>query len=311
MSDSLFLEPGKGIQSQAGHWYQIVQLLGAGGNAVTYLVVSTSDSYRGTLFALKIFRRLSKPERRDSFLREIKFLQEQNHPAIMRVFDEGIFKQYGTDAIMHEHPFVVAEYLPQTLYQVMRAADTSVVEKISFSTQLLSSLIFLENAEHQVVHRDIKPQNVFVKGRSCVLGDFGLMKVLDRGPEDDRDIFKESIGPGMPFFYRTPDLVAYAKDGVPLTTKTDVFQLGLVLTELFTGRNPISRPANDDILSPVVLERIGTCPGALGASTAALLNRMLIVEVDRRPKASELMDGWMGLFENACQQSRALEGRVF
>lgn len=303
MTDSLFLEPEKGIQSEAGHWYQIVQLLGAGGNAVTYLVVSTSDSYRGTLFALKIFRRLSKPDRRNSFLREVKFLKDQSHPAVMRVFDEGTYKS--------EYPFVVAEYLPQTLYQVMRADRASAAEKISFSTQLLSSLVFLEHAEHQVIHRDVKPQNIFVKGRSCVLGDFGLMKVLDKSAEDDREFFTESVSPGMPFFYRTPDLVEYAKTGAPLTTKTDVFQLGLVLTELFTKKNPMRRPAGNDILSPIVLDPIGHCPGDLGPSVASLLNRMLTLEVDRRPRASELIDGWMGLFESVCKQSRALEGRVF
>ncbi len=228
MVDELYLEPEKSIQSVTGHWYQIIQLLGAGGNAVTYLVVSTSDAYRGIPFALKIFRRLSKPERRNSFLQEVEFLREQNHPAIMRIFDEGNFR-YAAGGIKNEYPFVVAEYLPNTLHQVMRSGSTSLAERVSFSVQLLSALTFLQHAEHPVVHRDIKPQNIFVKGKSCVLGDFGLMKILDKTIADDQLTFKESIGPGMPFYYRTPDLVAYAKDGTPLTTKTDVFQLGLVL----------------------------------------------------------------------------------
>ena len=59
-----------------------------------------------------------------------------------------------------------------------------------------------------------------------MLGDFGLMKLLDDTNVEDREIFKESIGPGMPFYYRTPDLVAYAKNEAQLTVKSDVFQLG-------------------------------------------------------------------------------------
>lgn len=310
MTDELYLDPGRSIQSVAGHWYQIVQLLGAGGNAVTYLVVSTAGPYRGIPFALKIFRRLSKPERRNSFLQEVEFLKKQSHPAIMRVFDEGTFR-YSAGGVKNDYPFVIAEYLPNTLFQIMRAKSTSIAEKVSFSVQLLSGLTFLERAEHPVVHRDIKPQNVFIKAKSCVLGDFGLMKILDQNVADDQITFKESIGPGMPFYYRTPDLVAYAKDGVPLTTKTDVFQLGLVLAELFTGWNPSKRPQNDDVLSPVVLDDLGDCPGKFIGSIATLISRMLTLDASRRPAASDLLDGWMGLFESVCNESRGLEGKVF
>jgi serine/threonine protein kinase len=285
VADNLYLEPGRSIESRVDHWYRIVQLLGTGGNAVTYLVIATSKSYKGVPFALKIFRRLSKPERRDSFLREVQFLQAQNHPAVMRVFDEGIFK-FRVDGNDNEYPFVVAEYLPQTIRQVMRARNASVAERVSFAVQLLSALSFLEAAEHPVIHRDIKPENIFVKGKSCVLGDFGLMKLVNQADDESRRLFEESIGPGMPFFYRTPDLVAYVKDGVPLTTKTDVFQLGLVLAEMFTGWNPLQRPANNNILAPVVLEHLGQCPGQFGGRIAALLNRMLTIDPAQRQLAS-------------------------
>lgn len=46
------------------------------------------------------------------------------------------------------------------------------------------------------------------------------MKLLSDGGDDDRLVFTESIGPGMPFFYRTPDLVAYANDGEPLPLRS-------------------------------------------------------------------------------------------
>ena len=87
--------------------YTCMQRLGVGGTAETYLMLATEGPLRGQFFALKIFRRLSKPEWRESFLAEVKFLQGCNHPAVMRVFDEGLY--------LDEHPFVVAEYLPDTL----------------------------------------------------------------------------------------------------------------------------------------------------------------------------------------------------
>ena len=100
----------------------------------------------------------------------------------MRVFDTGVF--------YNQHPFLVAEYLPRTLHQIIRADSASVTLKISFATQLLSALAYLESLEKSVIHRDIKPQNIFVKGNSCVLGDFGLMKWEGLGDAEDKDVFK-------------------------------------------------------------------------------------------------------------------------
>jgi serine/threonine-protein kinase len=115
---------------------------------------------------------------------------------------------------------------------------------------LLSALRYLASSRPPVVHRDVKPQNIFIKGRSCVLGDFGLMKVLNGSEEMDREVFRESTGPGMPYYYRTPDLIAYAKGEANITPKSDVFQLGLVAAELFTGWNPANKSENilDDLI---------------------------------------------------------------
>lgn len=309
MSDSLFLDPGRSIRSESGEWYRIIQTLGVGGNAVTFLVVSTSGANTGVLFALKCFRKLSQPERRTAFHLEINFLKGRSHPSVMRVFDQGLFR-YTIGGVEGEYPFVVAEYLGTTLRHVMRMKSSSLAQRVSFSVQLVSALVYLERSDPQIIHRDIKPENIFIKGSSCVLGDFGLMKALDGSEEQDREVFKESVGAGMPFFYRTPELVEYATVGGELTTRTDVFQLGLVLAELFTGRNPARPPANGNIYAPVELEPIGHCPGEFGAGVAGLLRRMLDRTSGHGLRASEVMDGWMGLFASVCESTHRLEGRT-
>jgi len=306
MADYFNVEVGQGIHAASGNWYSCVQHLGTGGNAVTFLVLATSGPHEGVFFALKVFRKLSQPARRDRFLQEVGFLLGANHPALMRVYDSGVFRVGKS-----EFPFVVAEYLPQRLYEVIRAGQTTIAQKISYAMQLLSALAYLNALQPKVIHRDIKPQNIFVKGRSCVLGDFGLMKLIDGEVEQDREMFRESVGPGMPFFYRTPDLVAYARNEADLTTtKTDVFQLGLVLVELFTGRNPAKRPANDDPLAPLELEPIGIIPGGMSNSILPLLNRMLIWDPPGRPEAVSLLDPWQGVFRTAAERAHALEGKV-
>lgn len=301
MADYFSLTIGQSVRAASGVWYRNLQLLGSGGNAATFLVEATSGPNKGLLFAAKVFRRLSKPERRAGFLQEIAFLKSCDHPAIMRVFDDG--------EVYEEYPFVVAEYLPTTLHQVIRAKVARMVEKVSYAVQLLSGLSYLASLNEPVIHRDIKPANIFIKGHSCVLGDFGLMKLEKARDPGDREEFKQSVGVGMPFRYRTPDLVDYLSRGVSPSTKSDVYQLGLVLGELFTGKNP--QRAADDFLEPVVLDVLGPIPGAAGAGIANLISRMLAPDPAQRSAASTFLDPWQGVFLDAVKRSHALEGRVF
>ncbi len=301
MADSFHLSIGQGIQSETGVWYRNLQILGMGGNAVTFLAVATSGQHRGVPFAIKVFRRLSKPERRGSFLSEMQFLKDCNHPSILRIYDAGIYRQ--------NHPFFVAEYLPNTLHKEIRGGKNSVVVRISYALQLLSALAYLEGlVPAAVIHRDIKPQNIFIKGMSCVLGDFGLMKYAYTDEADDQESFKESVGFGMPFAYRTPDQVAYLNNESALTPKSDVFQLGLVLAELFTGRNPERRAA--DFSAPVELDPLGAIPGSLSESITSVLSRMLVMDPNSREVASRFLAPWEGIFQSAVKQAHALEGRA-
>lgn len=301
MPDNVYLEVGKGVRSNTDNWYKVIQPLGAGGNAATFLVLCTSGMNKGQLFAIKIFRRLSIPNRRKRFLDEIEFLKGCDHPAIVPVFDDGLY---------YDTPFVVVEYLPETLRRALPKSFT-IVQKVGYSLQLLSAINYLASRNPPVIHRDIKPENIFVKGNLCVLGDLGLLKVLndDENIEDDRNMMNESYGPRMPFFYRTPDLVDYALTGKPLTSKTDVFQLGLVLAELFSGINPEQRP--EDILAPVVLEPLRNIPGTSGAGIATLIYRMLVFEPENRPSARDLLDPFQAIMEDIVQKAIDLNGKAY
>ena len=300
MSDHFEISRWKSIQAASGKWYKAVELLGTGGNAATVLAYCGSKPTKGLLFAVKVFRRLSKPERRDAFLREAEILRGCDHPAIMKVYDEGVY--YG-------NPFIVLEYLPKTLGEVMRSG-ASILEKVAYAFQLISALDYLDTQVPQLVHRDLKPPNIFIKGGSCVIGDFGLIKVLDEeDQEEDKAILKESIGVGMPFHYRTPDLVDYFNNVAPITTKSDIFQLGLVLAQLFTGWNPVKETMN--FSDPVQLEPLGNIKSPMGGGIATLINRMLTYSPSERPSAGSLLDSWEGLFHSTVEAAHGLEDRAF
>jgi serine/threonine protein kinase len=227
----------------------------------------------------------------------------------MRIYDNGVYHQ-GSGENTVKYPFVIVDYLPETLDQAMRKPMTT-AERVSYTLQLLSALCCLEHHNPSVVHRDIKPKNVFVKGRSCVLGDFGLMKFLNEQMETeaDREIYRQAAGPGMPYSYRSPDLVAYAKGEGDLTTKSDVFQLGLVIAEMFTGINP-SRPPKE-ILDPVQLEDVGQISCSVGLRVQNLIQRMLLNDPQQRPSAVSLLDPWEGIFREVVDRAHQLNGRLF
>jgi serine/threonine protein kinase len=247
---------------------------------------------------MKVFRRLSLPERAQDLLREFEFLSTCSHPGLMRVYDRGVYRD--------QHPFYIAEYLPETLAEAM-TRGLAVIEKIAFAMQLVSAIHFLANHAPPVVHRDIKPDNIFVKGRQSVLGDFGLMKELMDGFGAESD----SFGTKVPLRHRTPDLIDYELGRAPLTPQSDVFQMGLVLAELFAVENPQREPTVDDRLSaPIQMRPLRQIPGRYGGLIASILMKMLQLDPEVRPTPTILLDSWQGVFENVAKAAHAMEGRV-
>lgn len=295
------------IPSGSNNYYRVLQRLGEGGNSHVYLVEAITGPNKGVLFALKIFIRVQDATRLGRFAREVDFLIECDHPAVMKVYDKGE-SVHSEGGQVTSFPFVVAEYLPRTLYDAMRSG-LNMIEKLTFTLQLLSGISYLCTKTAPIIHRDIKPENVFVRGKSCILGDFGLMKVLTDNDEDDKDYAIESIGPRLPRFYRSPDLVNYCRGKSDLTIKADVFQLGLVLAEMFTGKCPLKAAKN--IYDEVELDPLLPIGGSQGAAISAQLERMLELSTEKRPFAHDLIDVWEGIFLEAVKVSFQLEGRAF
>jgi serine/threonine protein kinase len=87
----------------------------------------------------------------------------------------------------------------------------------------------------------MKPANILVSGQIARLGDLGLAKVLMGEATEIREDVATYIA--MPQFYRTPELVRFARgEKLELTPASDIYQLGLVLYRSITGYNPNSPP---------------------------------------------------------------------
>ncbi len=294
------LAVGQQVLSSSKVLYETVWTIGSGGNSKTFLVVATNGARKGVPFAMKVFTRQADPERHQGFLKEVEFLKTCDHPSIMRLFDDGL--------ALDRHPFLVAEYLPRTLKDVIVGGSATITEKLSYTVQLLSGLDFLANLRPAAIHRDIKPTNIFLKGHSSVLGDFGLVKRVGATSNDDRNEIKQSGGAGMPTRYRTPDLVEYLNTGRPPTTKSDVFQLGLVAAELFTGKNPQQPGA---FSAPVKLNPLAVIDSPLKRPIADLIGRMLEINHEKRDGPSRLIAAWHGLFMTSVRRALANRQKPF
>lgn len=226
--------------------YKILKKLGNGGNGTAYLALCINGCNRGVYFVIKFFYKIDKKDRLERFNREKEFLKGCNHPSIIKIYEDGVHKVNE-----EEYPYYVMEYMTKTLQQEIDRGRLPLEKAFMYTTQLLSALEYMQS--QNIIHRDIKPENIFIKGNSVILGDFGLLKKIDTNfnstkeeVESDKEYLHENISQGneMPFNYRTPQLVAYLNENIPLSLNTDIFQMGITITIMFTGENPVKKCKN-------------------------------------------------------------------
>jgi serine/threonine-protein kinase len=203
------LEPGALLAGR----YRIVALLGRGGMGEVY---RADDLKLAQAVALKFLPRALErdPGRLGRFLNEIRTAREVSHPNVCRVYDVG--EVDGRHFLSME--YIDGEDLASLLRRIGRLPSDKALD---IARQLCAGLA----AAHDkgVLHRDLKPANVMLDGRGKVrLTDFGLAEVAG---SENGDL---AGTPG----YMAPEQFA----AQPASVQSDVYALGLVLYEVFTGK---------------------------------------------------------------------------
>jgi hypothetical protein len=271
-----------GVPRTVDNKYRIEQLLGRGGMGAVY---RARDMRLDRLVALKVVRAelLSDPEARLRFRREAQIVARLQHPSIVAVYDYGTFADGGAYLVME---LVRGEDLRRVLQREGRLESTRAI-------RILDSVCAAIEAAHRegVLHRDLKPENILLPatGHEAKVLDFGVAKLIADEPTGDEPQGSSPTlltAPGL--IIGTPAYMAPEQfQADPADARTDVFSLGVIAYEMFTGELPFGRGSLADV---ILAQTRGVPPMASGTVQAAVeraIRAALEADPDRRPASAQ------------------------
>jgi WD40 repeat protein len=224
--------------------YQVVGLIGEGGMGAVY---RAKDTRLGRFVAIKVLTNvnLSDRERLMRFEQEARATGLLNHPNLLTVYD------VGADSI--GAPFLVSELLEgETLRSRLERGPLSPRKAVDAALQMAQGLAAAH--EKGVVHRDLKPDNVFLTrdGRLKIL-DFGIAKLTAAAGADGPTFQMTATEPGMVLGtvgYMSPEQVR----GEPVDQRSDLFALGAIFYEMLAGVRAFKRNSSIETLNAILKE---------------------------------------------------------
>jgi eukaryotic-like serine/threonine-protein kinase len=219
--------------------YRLVREIGRGGTGSVYLAERADGAFEQQV-AIKILRRgVDTDDVLARFRAERQILASLNHPNIARLLDGG-----ATD---EGRPYLIMELVAgQPITEFCDSRRLTIEERLKIF--LVVARAVQDAHRNLIVHRDIKPSNIMVTEDGTVkLLDFGIAKLLDESASEESTPRTRTGYRLMTPDYASPEQVR----GEPVTTATDVYQLGLLLYQLLSGRHPFHRSGR----TPFALER--------------------------------------------------------
>ncbi len=266
--------------------YRIDEVVGEGGFGVVYRGWHAAFDHPVAIKFLKVpahFPRDAHQAFVERFLSEGRTLAKLGEePAVVRVLDLGVTEVRGSAL-----PYLVLEWLEGhslATELARRSKPFSLAEALSIVRPVLAALAVAH--EHQVAHRDVKPENVFLaagkRGRSVKLLDFGIAKAMQEGETVAQRTTRTTSGfsaftprYGAPEQFRT-------KVYGPTGPWTDVHAVGLLLTELLTSRPAYDGDDTGDFYEAALAASRPT-PGSRGANVAEPIEELCALCTARQP----------------------------
>ena len=222
--------------------YELIEEIGRGAMARVFRV---RDTFSERVVAVKIARpdASHRGERRARIARKLFFNEARaagllEHPNIVELLDAGV----------QDHVrYLVMEYIPggRTLYEHVSPSTLLPVDDVV--VKMLRLAIAFDYAHRRgVIHRDVKPRNIFLDPAQTVkIGDFGVAMVIDAGVDETQ----VTGYVGSPLYMSTEQI-----RGETVSTQADLFALGTVMYELLCGCHPFAAGSIDAILRKITRE---------------------------------------------------------
>lgn len=229
--------------------FEILGSLGAGGMGEVY---RARDQQLNREVAIKALPAAfaDDEDRRRRFEREARAAGGLNHPNILAVYDI---------VIEHGYSYIVSEILDgETLQERMGGRPLPVRKAADYARQIASGLAAAH--DRGVIHRDIKPGNLFVTTDGLIkILDFGLAKLI--GPDSSANTETVTVDGTLPTVMGT---VAYMSPevarGLRVDHRTDIFSFGVVLYEMLSGFPPFQRLTPGDTLTAILHDEPAALP---------------------------------------------------
>ena len=266
--------------------YRVDSVLGVGGMGV---VVAATHVQLEQKVALKFLLpgALQSKEAVERFLREAK--------AAVRLKSEHVAKVTDVGTLESGAPYMVMEFLQGAdLSRIVQETPLAIDEAVSFILQACEPIA--EAHSIGIVHRDIKPQNLFVTrrvdGRPLIkVLDFGISKSIDT--QTGLSLTRTSSIMGSPL-YMSPEQMRSTKS---VDQRTDIWALGVVLYELITGRVPWEAEAVPELCLKVVQDEPDP-PKSLKPTLSEGLQAVILKCLRKDPKER---------FQNVAELAAAIE----
>ncbi|MCI0416497.1 protein kinase [bacterium] len=226
--------------------YEIVAPLGAGGMGEVY---RAKDTRLDRIVAIKILNASpsSNSDLRQRFEREARAVSSLNHSNICILHDIG--NQAGVD-------FLVMEYIEgETLASRLQRGPLSTAEVLQYSIQITDALD--KAHKRSIVHRDLKPGNIMITKSGIKLLDFGLAKLIPKGPLA-QDLSQLATAGDLTAKGTILGTVQYMSpeqlEGKEIDPRTDIFAFGTVLYEMATGKRAFEGKSQASLIAAILKE---------------------------------------------------------
>jgi eukaryotic-like serine/threonine-protein kinase len=216
--------------------YRVERPLGRGGMATVFLAERVSG---GGPIAIKVLHReLATALGPERFHREIEILSRLRHPHIVPVLDSDVAGTY----LFLVMPYVNGENLRA---RIERDGQLPVCSALSIARDVAEAIDYAHR--HNVLHRDVKPENILLEGDRALVCDFGLARAIDQSTTDSSS---SGLVVGTPS-YMSPEQAMARKDIGPAS---DVYALGCVVYEMLAGDPPFTGPSAQAIFARHVVD---------------------------------------------------------